>query len=303
MFLPLHKSLTIVLTICAIGMLACTQTNNTATTGNDTSSKKNTITAIDTPVAVIKDTVPAKFIWKAPVYDSTKQYIYLTFDDGPQPGTMKTYEICKQLGVKATFFMVGEHARDKWGQEIVSTIREAYPEYLLANHSYTHASNRYKYFYQHPVMATADFLKAQQDMNVPYKIIRLPGNSAWVRNNELQSSALTKAVCKKLDTLGYNVMGWDQEWNFNHKTAKPIQTAEKMAGEITWAIKNNKVHKNNHIVLLAHDRMFREKADADSLIKMINLLKQHKNFVFETMDNYPGIKTPDATPATGTSMK
>src|SRR4051794_12530402 len=40
------------------------------------------------------------------VYDSTKQYIYLTFDDGPQPGTLGCYHTIRQLGVKATFFMI-----------------------------------------------------------------------------------------------------------------------------------------------------------------------------------------------------
>src|SRR4051812_756066 len=36
------------------------------------------------------------------VYDSTKKYIYLTFDDGPQPGTLECFHTIQQLGVKAT---------------------------------------------------------------------------------------------------------------------------------------------------------------------------------------------------------
>lgn len=283
-------------------IFSCTETTTTPAKPADSNLAKNK-TQIDTQV-IVKDTVPAKFVWKEPTYDSTKQYIYLTFDDGPQPGTLKTLEICKKLGVKATFFMVGEHARDKWGQDIVSQIREEYPAYLLANHSYTHASNRYKYFYQHPDYAKADFLKAQQSLNVPYKIIRLPGNSAWVREGELKSSPLTKAVSKRLDTLGFNIIGWDQEWEFNHKDARPIQSAERMAGEIVYAMKGGHSHKKNHVVLLSHDRMFRGAGDADSLIKMITLLKQHKNYIFETIDNYPGLKTPQAeTVSAGTSMK
>ncbi len=42
-------------------------------------------------------------------YNSTKKYIYLTFDDGPQPGTVSCYHLCITEGVKASFFMVGLH--------------------------------------------------------------------------------------------------------------------------------------------------------------------------------------------------
>ena len=34
-------------------------------------------------------TVADKFAWQALVYDSTKKYIYLSFDDGPQHGTCR----------------------------------------------------------------------------------------------------------------------------------------------------------------------------------------------------------------------
>lgn len=288
--------------VLSIGLFSC---SNNEVISSKTDTTKVSDNKTDTPVVVQRDSIPEKFVWKAPVYDSTKQYIYLTFDDGPQPGTLKCLEICKKLGVKATFFMVGEHAEDKWGMQIVNTIKESYPDYLLTNHSYAHAFNRYNYFYKHREIAINDFEKAQQFLGVPYKIIRLPGNSAWVRENEHVSSPLTRAVTKKLDSLGYNVLGWDQEWNFRPSDAQPIQTPGKIAGEIVWAVKNNRVHTKNHVVILTHDRMFRTPANADSLFKMIQLLKQHKNFVFETMDNYPGLKTPKAEPITvsGTAMK
>jgi hypothetical protein len=55
--------------------------------------------------------------------------------------------------------MVGRHANDKWGKQLVHEIKQSYPQILLANHSYTHANEKYKYFYQHPDMATQDFIK------------------------------------------------------------------------------------------------------------------------------------------------
>lgn len=240
-----------------------------------------------------KDTLAEKFAWKAPVYDSAKKYIYLTFDDGPQAGTMICYDICKELGIKSTFFMVGDHASDTWGKQIVATIRNSYPYALLTNHSYYHAKNRYEYFYKHPVTAFEDFMRAQQSLQVPYKIIRLPGNSAWVRKNENKSSSLVKPVCKLLDSAGYNVIGWDVEWNFRYDgTSRPVQTAETMINMVKYALGNNNTHTKNHVVILTHDRMFREKQYADSLRKFIRGLQQNFNYVFETIDHYPGIKQP-----------
>ncbi len=232
-----------------------------------------------------------QFVWKPVTYDSTKKYIYLTFDDGPQNGTTTCVELCRQLGVKASFFMVGLHAAGKSdGAKIVSMIRQSYPHLLLANHSYTHANEKYRFFYQHPEMAKEDFLKNQESLNVPYKIVRLPGNSAWVRNGEVKSTHLVKNVCNLLDSAGYNVIGWDVEWDFNRKTAFPVQSPEKLAAMVDSALSKHQVHTRNHVVILTHDRMFRDPAYADSLSHFINLLKQHPDYVFETVDHYPGLK-------------
>ncbi len=267
--------------------------NNAAT---DTTSKadslvgnKNKGTVATTPPATPVDTVDHKFDRKPVAYDSTKKYIYLTFDDGPMGGTRECLDVCKKLGVKATFFMVGRHGSDKGGQEEVKIIRENYPQILLANHSYTHANEHYRYFYEHPDMAEQDFYQAQKSLNVPYKIIRLPGNSAWVRKGEDKSSHLVSAVCKRLDSAGYNVIGWDVEWNFSRGLSYPVQSPAKIAGEVDYATQGHS-HVHNHVVLLSHDRMFRTPNYKDSLTKFITILQQNPNYVFETIDNYPGLK-------------
>lgn len=246
---------------------------------------------------VQKDTIPKaiatinKFAVKPMVYDSSKKYIYLTFDDGPQHGTAEVFELCKKLGVKATFFMVGMHTAQKLdGKQIVNAIREGYPQSLLANHSYTHANGKYLYFYHHPNMAAAEFYQTQNFLNIPYKIVRLPGNSAWVDQKGIHSSHLVHDVCYLLDSAGYNLIGWDVEWSFNHKTANPVETPQKMEAMIDSALVNKKLHTPNQVVILSHDRMFRNPNYLDSLTKFIILLKQHPDFVFETVDHYPGLK-------------
>lgn len=234
-----------------------------------------------------------KFDWAPITYDSTKQYIYLTFDDGPQPGTLTCYDLCRKENIKATFFMVGLHAAQRSdGKELVSMIRESYPQILLANHSYTHANGKYEKFYKAPALAEQDFAKAQDSLNVPFKIVRLPGNSAWDRENDIKASWLVMPVTHLLDSTGYNVIGWDVEWRFGHKTGRPVQTATQMAADVDSAFARNHTHVKNQLVILSHDRMFKRPGDADSLAKFIGLLKSNPKYVLETVDHYPDLKRP-----------
>jgi peptidoglycan-N-acetylglucosamine deacetylase len=253
-----------------------------------TDSPKSTITKDTTTVK--KDTTVA-LVSKPIVFDTTKKYIYLTFDDGPQNGTQICVNICKDLGVKATFFMVGEHACSPKTNHLVDTIRGAYPFFLLANHSYSHAKGQYHKFYNHPASAAEDFYATQQKLHVPFPIIRLPGNSAWVRKGEIKASGLVKPVCKILDSAGYNVIGWDAEWEFTRdKHCFPRQSVSKMLATVSKNFENNDMHTKNHLVILTHDRMFQHQPYSDSLYNFIKALKQNPNYVFETVDHYPGLK-------------
>lgn len=236
---------------------------------------------------------PEQCIVSTPIlYDSTKKYIYLTFDDGPQHGTTYCIQTVKKEQIKASFFMIGNQVNDVFLKKLVASVRNDYPQILLANHSYTHANNKYIYFYHHPNMAFNDFVEAQETMNVPFKIIRLPGNSAWINAQSIKASPLVKPVCKMLDSAGYNVIGWDVEWSFNHKTANPVLSPETMLQFINNAFQKNYTHTKNHLVILTHDRMFRNANFNDSLQKFIGLLKQNPNYIFETVDHYPNLKKP-----------
>ena len=264
--------------LISVFYIACSDVHGHAGETNDTATAKIPVN---------------KFDWQPIQYDSTKKYIYLSFDDGPQHGTVSCYDLCKNAGIKASFFMVGLHAdRKSDGHKIVSMIRESYPQVLLANHSYTHANNKYQAFYHHPQAAGQDFLQAQESLHIPYKIARLPGNRAWVREADIRSSALASPVAHLLDSAGYNVIGWDVEWRFGRKNARPVQSAEKMAAEVDSAFARSETHVRNHVVILTHDRMFQHPNDADSLAKFIHLLKQNPQYIFETVDHYPGLKKP-----------
>ncbi|HJV20240.1 MAG TPA: polysaccharide deacetylase family protein [Sediminibacterium sp.] len=226
------------------------------------------------------------------VYDSSRQYIYISFDDGPQRGTMESYAICKDLDIKATYFLVAVHVKGRSdGRRIVNTLQNSYPAFITANHSYYHAKGRYDSFYRHPNGAFQDFQKAQDTIRpLNKKLLRLPGNNAWALKDTMRASRLVRPVTRKLDSAGYNILGWDSEWHFNPKDARPVQSAEKMAQHIKSLLDSNQTFTRNHLVLLAHDRMFQRPSDQDSLRKMLQILKQNPRYIFETLDHYPGLK-------------
>lgn len=222
--------------------------------------------------------------------DTTKRYIYLTFDDGPQNGSRACIAAINNEHVKGTFFVIGAHVFSPKLKEIVTEEQHAYPTILMANHSFTHAADdRYRYFYNHPSLVLSDIDKNQKFLDCRYKIVRLPGNSAWVRQGEFKAHGMVKNGCLELQKNGYSVIGWDLEWSFNHHNADPVQSPQQMANMVVNALEHHHCHTRNHVVILSHDRMFRDPAYAAELTQFIRLLKAHPNYVFETIDQYPGV--------------
>lgn len=225
-----------------------------------------------------------------------KKYIFLTFDDGPQPGTMNVYHDLRTLGVKGTFFMVGLHATySKAMSDIVDSICGAYPGILLANHSYTHAIGGYISFYHDAASCFDNFLHAQKSLGVRKKFVRLPGNSGWVLDNSMQVHPLVRPVCQLLNAAGFNVIGWDVEWNLKKDPlgpgSVPVQTPEDMVKRVEYALDHQRTHRRNAVVILSHDRMFHRRNYSDSLYKFVRILKtRHPDYVFETVEHYPGAK-------------
>ncbi|MCZ2222366.1 MAG: polysaccharide deacetylase family protein [Chitinophagales bacterium] len=224
-------------------------------------------------------------------YDSSKRYIFLTWDDAPQPPASN---ICKRIfeqqGVKATFFMVGMHQTDNRRKNFVDSIRNAYPQFLLANHSHSHGfRNKYKLFYSKPDSAVKDFLYAEKELNIPLKIIRFPGSNTWANNGKIKGPKSTLRTAKILDSLGYHVIGWDAEWEFINNDI-PKQTAEQMIANVNGLFNSKRTNNPNCIVILAHDRMFGTPAHAAELEKFIIELKKDSRNVFETIDHYPAVQ-------------
>lgn len=220
----------------------------------------------------------------------TKQdvFIYITFDDGPLNGTKNCYLLSKAMGIKSTFFMVGVHAENTRGRNLVTLIKESYPLTLIANHSYSHANEQYKKFYSNVENAEEDFKIAGRCLQITNKIIRLPGNSAWVTSKKIKVSNLVLPLSKKLHQEGFNIIGWDIEFKIDKQSNVPLNMViDDCYLKIKKAISTTNSFTPNHIVILFHDWMFQNTQSITALSSFIKLLKSNDNWHFETVDNYP----------------
>ncbi len=277
----MHRNLTknngsLLLSCLIIAISACNGGNNSK---NSTDSTKTIVESKPTPGSPMK-------------YDNSKRYIYLTWDDSPQPpGTTICKRVFEEEGVKATFFAVGLHLDiEPRRKRTIDSIRNAYPQFLLANHSYSHAfRDNYNYFYTHIDTAVSDFLRAEKTLNIPVKIIRMPGRNTWAANGEVHGPKSAELVAKRLDSLGYKIIGWDIEWQFV-KGSTPKQSPTELVQLINDKFENGYTENENAIVILAHDRMFQKGAHIDSLKRFIQLLKADKRNAFETIDHYPSVQ-------------
>jgi peptidoglycan/xylan/chitin deacetylase (PgdA/CDA1 family) len=227
-------------------------------------------------------------------YDSSKRYIYLTWDDSPQPpGTVNSKAIFQAEGVKATFFSVGFNQVGPFKKRLIDSIRNGYPLFLLANHSFSHGFNdKYAKFYSPAFTDSAlnDFLKNERELKIPVKIIRLPGNNTWASNGDIHGQKSNTPLIKKLDSLGYKIIGWDLEWGQQKKMKAPQESVDEMIKRINQKFDDGNTNQQNAIVILTHDRLFEKKQYADSLSRFLSLLKQDKRNVFETLDHYPTVQ-------------
>lgn len=221
--------------------------------------------------------------------DPNKRYIYMTWDDSPQPpGTVICKKVFTEQDIKATFFAVGFNAFEPSRTRIIDSIRNKYPQFLLANHSFSHGfRDHYKDFYTHPDSAVADLLQVEKQFKIAVKIIRLPGSNSWVGKDMNKGPQSAKQVRDRLDAMGYNVIGWDIEWEQKPGTKFPKQSATELFNLVNKRFEQEYTTEPNAIVILSHDRLFGTPQYSDSLTAFIKMIKSDPRNVFETIDHYP----------------
>lgn len=222
--------------------------------------------------------------------DTSHQFIFLTWDDGPQPpGTGNCRNLFKELGVKASFFAVGFNVWNKDREKLMDSIRADYPALLLVNHGFSHAmNNRYQKFYSPASVDTAlyDFFHNEQLLQITEKIIRFPGHNTWAINGKISGQLSKKPLVHRLDSMGYQVIGWDAEWRGSSKTNAPRESATEMANRVFEQLSSGETRVPRSVVVLSHDRYFAHQEAVDSLRRFIQLLQTNPRIHFETIEKY-----------------
>ncbi len=223
------------------------------------------------------------------VFDSSLKYIYITFDDGPLEGSEDIDDAVRKEQIKVNVFVVGQHALASERMKGFYKLYQNNPYIEIGNHSFSHAHDHYKEYYQNPAGVVADFMKCQDTLKIPTKFARQPGRNQWrLKNIRLNDVSSGTASADMLYQQGFKVFGWDVEWQHDSKTGAPIQTVDDMAELIEKRLDENKTVTHNQLILLAHDEMFRNGWEESELKQLIDKLKAKQIYHFEHLSKYPG---------------
>ena len=274
------------LTICILALVclwACNPYNNTNTSRPDVAT--DSLNTPDTIAKVNEDT--------ATLPPSNKKRVYLTFDDGPNLGTRNLLTILQDERVPATLFLIGLHTGASPEQKLMWDKLQTFPGIELCNHSYSHAwRNKFTPFYKHADSVIADFNRAQSLMALKTPLGRTPGRNAWRIDSISRTDMLkNKNVIDSLQSRGgYVLIGWDLEWQFNHKNSKAVQTADQLYNQVNYLFAGKKTMVPDNLVILAHDQMWRTSDDSLRLVEFIRKLKANPDYELALINDYPGVK-------------
>lgn len=219
-----------------------------------------------------------------------KKKIYITFDDGPNKGTSNIFKAIKEENVPVSFFIVGEHVFDSPLQYQTWEILKDDSTIELCNHSYTHAHNRYVTFYKKPLRVVSDFRQSQAKLQFKNNLARMPGRNAWridsINHTDIYASS---TAIDSVHAAGFNIIGWDIEWTFNHKTLAPDTDTTLLLRRINNMLQARKTPTPDHLVLLAHDQAFRTEEDVQLLKAFLASLKNNPDYELMLASSYPGV--------------
>jgi len=242
----------------------------------------SSILKIDSMQTIVqKDTIESI----QPPIDSTKHYVYLTFDDGPYKGSKNINKILTEENVKGTVFLVGFNAFTKNLKQNVEDYKSN-SNVEIANHTFSHANNKYKAFYSSAENVLEDLRKNEKEIDINTRWVRLPARNTWRLGNRKKNDPIKNAIpaADLIAQNNYYIYGWDFEWNRNkHGLTSP----ENIYEGIVHRLDKNKTFEKNHLVILMHDDMFNDTIEAEKLRKLITLLKSNKKIVIEGISNYP----------------
>jgi len=222
--------------------------------------------------------------------------VYLTIDDGPLAGARNIISAFSQKPVPVTLFMVGLHVEEfSRGQEMLA-LAKAMPNVKIGDHSYSHARDRYRYFY-------SDAAGVVKDMQMGAKVLgieatkpifsRLPGRNVFrlqgLSRDDPYITAHERALEKVDDDdvrrAGFSLYGWDLEWA-HLSSGKPVQSIANLLEEIQQAFATGNTVRPGKLILLMHDQMFPDHFDGQTQLLALIQALQDRGYVIDDLRNY-----------------
>ncbi|GIF20994.1 hypothetical protein Ate02nite_37240 [Paractinoplanes tereljensis] len=144
--------------------------------------------------------------------ETTRPLVALTFDDGPAPQyTPMFLDVLEDLGIPATFFLVGRNVRDHSG-----LLRDRLGRHEVGNHSWAHRD-----------LATMDRAAIQEDLRRTHAVIQdeLGRTPVLMRPpfGHLGGSTVLAA-----DSMGYDLVLWDRQMHERRFTGDPAGQARDL---------------------------------------------------------------------------
>lgn len=222
--------------------------------------------------------------------------VYLTFDDGPLPGTSNILDVLEAEQVPATLFMVGMHAQASASNRTLVQRARSLPLVTIGNHSYSHAYNHYRHFYGDTEGVVADMQLANAVLGLkPAVHARLPGRDVFrlpsMSKNDtslgLAQEGREEPDYEFVAASGFYLYGWDHEW-VHEDSGKPVQSVDHLVSEIDHLFGYGRFVKPGKMILLMHDQMFQDGFDGKKkLTDLIDALRQ-RNYRFGAIADYDG---------------
>jgi cellulose synthase/poly-beta-1,6-N-acetylglucosamine synthase-like glycosyltransferase/peptidoglycan/xylan/chitin deacetylase (PgdA/CDA1 family)/spore germination protein YaaH len=223
-----------------------------------------------------------------------KGELALTFDDGPDAQyTGQVLDELKKLGVKATFFLVGNNV-------------EQHPELVKRIYDEGHEIGNHTFF--HPDLSDASRRRIELELNATQRAIQsVTGHSTILfrppfnADSEPQAPADVRPV-NIADSLGYITVGEKidpQDWN--PTIAEPdgtlrARTADDIAQEVISGVHEDVAKGDEGNIILLHDAGGRRDATIAAL-RMIVPQLQREGFRFVTTSDLMGKTRAEVMPA------
>lgn len=147
--------------------------------------------------------------------------IYLTFDDGPGPYTMKLLDILDEYDVKATFFVTNSG----YEREMAEIVRRGHS---IGIHTVTHD---YQSIYSSPEAFFADLLEMQQIIEqttgVKTTLMRFPGGSSNTISRHACKGIMT-TLTQAVQDAGFQYFDWNIDSDDAGSARKPKTVASNV---------------------------------------------------------------------------